>query len=111
MDDLIRRILLITDEMASRLPQVGYEELAAFVQERERLIQQLRKLEPGAEFWQTWKSQVEAMEEWTPAVLLRMTELRQEAQSGLNRTRTAQKQRHVYDPSYQPDSILFDRKK
>ncbi|MFD1776627.1 flagellar protein FliT [Paenibacillus rhizophilus] len=113
MDSLISELGRLTDSMLTRLPEAPYEELTAFVEKRQNLVDNIGKqiVENHQSLTESQKLAIRSILEHDGAILARMNAHRLEAQDGLHKRNMAKAQRSAYEAGYTPDSILMDRKK
>ncbi|BCG61336.1 hypothetical protein [Paenibacillus sp. URB8-2] len=113
MDSIITELNLLTQNVLSRLPDASYEELAAFVENRQNLVDDIGKqiVENHQSLAESQKLAILSILEHDGAILARMNAHRLEARDGLQRRNLAKAQRSAYEAGYTPDSILMDRKK
>lgn len=101
----------LTSTMMSELYEMNYEQLEAFVEERQMIVNGLVELfaeqPPSAEE----KNKVEELLGHDHEIIARMNVLRLEAQDWLHKRGQAKTQRNAYETNYAPDSFLMDKKK
>lgn len=113
LNEAVEALRQATDRVVQRLAAATMEELSAFVEERERLVEVIRSATA-----MTAASEIAALKPVVDAILMkdvlvtrRMTALRDEAAGKLNQTAQVKVQRTAYEPSQLTDSYFFDRKK
>lgn len=111
MDELIRSLDQLTREMMDQLREATYEELEAFVEERQKLVDAIAEKVAFSPSTPAQKQEINRILENDNALLDRMNELRLEAQDWLQKRNQAKAQRSAYEARYAPDSILMDRRK
>nr|WP_110000863.1 hypothetical protein [Paenibacillus pabuli]PWW37454.1 hypothetical protein DET56_109341 [Paenibacillus pabuli]PXW05596.1 hypothetical protein DEU73_108340 [Paenibacillus taichungensis]RAI98868.1 hypothetical protein DET54_1035 [Paenibacillus pabuli] len=97
--------------MMDELYKTDYEQLEAFVEERQVIIDGLVEqfsLQPASV---TEKVKIEQLLGNDHEIIARMNVLRLEAQEWLYRRGQAKTQRKAYESGYTPDSFLMDKKK
>lgn len=111
MDELIRELDQLTQEMLDRLPDAVYEELEDFVEERQILVDSIAEKVAICPASAAQMREIERILGHDAALLARMNALRLEAQDFLQKRSQAKIQRSAYESAYTPDSFLMDRKK
>ncbi|ASA24485.1 flagellar protein FliT [Paenibacillus donghaensis] len=111
MDEWIKRLEQLTDNMMGLLYETTYEELEAFVEERQELVNKIGDLVVSCQPSDAQKREIGRMLERDSEILARMNALRLEAQDWLQKRNQAKAQRSAYEAGYTPDSFLMDRKK
>ena len=111
MDELIRSLDLITRETMDRLQEATYEELEAFVEERQKLVDSIAEKVAICPSTPAQKQEINRILLHDNDLLDRMNALRIEAKDWLQKRNQAKVQRSAYEARYTPDSILMDRKK
>lgn len=111
MDELINELDWLTEKISVHLDDATYEELEAFVEQRqilvERIEQEVGKCQPTS----AQKDAIRRILEHDPAIIARMNAHRLEAKDWLQKRNLAKIQRNAYETAYTPDSFLMDRKK
>lgn len=111
MDDWIRQLEQLTLRFIERLDQATHEEVEKFIQEREQIIGQLQTSGISQEDSLKYRERVQMLLSYDPKILAKMNTLMQEASTGINKIRQSRKQNALYQATYTPDSIYFDKKK
>ncbi|UQZ33831.1 hypothetical protein C2I18_10010 [Paenibacillus sp. PK3_47] len=111
MDELIRSLDQLTKAIIDRLQEATYEELEAFVEERQKLVDGIAEKRVICQLSPAQQSEINRILEQDYELLGRMNALRLEAQDFLMKRGQAKMQRNAYESAYTPDSILMDRKK
>ncbi|OKP85562.1 flagellar protein FliT [Paenibacillus sp. P32E] len=111
MDELIRSLDQLTREMMGRLQEATYEELEAFVEERQEIVDSIAEQVAICQSTSAQKEEIHRILEHDYALLDRMNVLRLEAQDFLQKRNHAKVQRSAYEAKYSADSILMDRRK
>ncbi|MCZ8523603.1 MULTISPECIES: flagellar protein FliT [Paenibacillus] len=108
----IEALETLTESMASRLQEAGYEEVEQFVRDREEIVLSIRRaLQQNPEQASTYAERVQRLLRHDEAISGRIEALRSEAAGQLQKVDTAKTQRGGYDKAYTPDSLFFDRRK
>lgn len=110
MDNLIKLLRDMTGTIVARLQFTSYEELEAFVAERQRIIDELNRLKQTTPFNALEREQLEEILRADAVILMRMEALKNEASDWLQQRGQAKVQRNAYETAYTPDSILMDRR-
>ncbi|AIW41952.1 hypothetical protein MHB54_15735 [Paenibacillus sp. FSL M7-0802] len=95
-------------EIVDKIDQVQYEELVAFTDKRERLIENIMKFKNV--LTQEEKEKLRELGKFDAGILKKMNRLKVEASQWLLKQGTIQEQKSAYNASYTPDSLFFDRK-
>jgi len=111
MDELIWSLNQLTQEIEERLQDTTYEELEAFVDERQELVDSIAEVATICRTTLAQKQEINRILEHDNVILDRMNTLRLEAQDWLQKRNQAKAQRNAYEAAYTPDSFLMDRKK
>lgn len=111
MDKLVQSLDVLTRNLTDRLYETTYEELEAFVEERQELVNKIGDLVVSCQPSDAQKREISRMLERDSEILARMNALRLEAQDWLQKRNQAKAQRSAYEAGYTPDSFLMDRKK
>lgn len=107
LDDLLESASRLMD----RLGEAEFEELVAFVEQREQFVDQLRANPLSEEERRQLADDVHKLLSFDEAIVDRMLALKDEAASGLVRLKGARTQKTAYDQVYSPDSLFFDKRK
>ncbi|WP_410512601.1 flagellar protein FliT [Paenibacillus sp. BR2-3] len=111
MDNLIGELEQLTVDLMPRLQEAPYEELEAYVETRQGLVDSIGEAVTICRPTEGQKQEIRRILEHDSAILARMNALRLEAQDWLQKRNQAKAQRSAYESGYTPDSILMDRKK
>lgn len=111
MDELIRGLDQLTQEILERLQETAYEELEAFVEDRQELVDSIAEQVELGNWTPAQKQEINRILEHDHVILGRMNALRLEAKDWLYKRNQAKVQRNAYEAAYTPDSFLMDRKK
>jgi len=93
------------------LYEANYEQLEAFVEERQIIIDGLTEQFAVQAASLNEKMEIEQLLSNDHEIVARMNVLRLEAQDWLHKRGQAKTQRNAYESSYTPDSFLMDKKK
>lgn len=110
MDNYITSLEELTQALLHRLDQTSYEELEQFVEQRQGLVDEIRRIAETQPYTDDQRSRLETLLQADSSILGRMEELRDEAGQWLKNRGQAKIQRNVYETSYTPDSILMDKR-
>lgn len=111
MDDLLQELEQLTWTITSQLREATPEELEAFVEQRQNLVDAIGKEVEVCPMTSAQKNELRRIMEHDPAIVARMNAHRLEAKDLLHKRNQAKAQRNAYEVGYAPDSILMDRKK
>ncbi|AIQ44011.1 flagellar protein FliT [Paenibacillus sp. FSL R5-0912] len=111
MDNLLQELEQLTQVMNQQLEDATYEELEAFVEQRQKLVEAIGKEVEICQMTSAQKDVLRRIMEHDPAIMARMNAHRLEAKDWLQKRNQAKAQRNAYEVGYTPDSILMDRKK
>ncbi|QUL54542.1 flagellar protein FliT [Paenibacillus tritici] len=111
MDELINQLECLTKNISGQLPESTYEELEAFVEQRQKLVEAIGEEVENCQMTPAQKEILRRILEQDPAIMARMNAHRLEAQDFLQKRGQAKIQRNAYETAYTPDSFLMDRKK
>ena len=111
MDELIEQLQRISTGIVGRLNNVTSEELEAFVEERQKLVDAIGLEVENCQPTPAQKEEIRRIMEYDTSIVSRMNAHRLEAQDWLQKRNQAKAQRNAYESRYSPDSILMDRKK
>jgi DNA repair ATPase RecN len=113
MDDLLRQLEQETEEIMRSLPDVPFEQLAEFVEIRERYLQKIAEYPDAAREMIHYHTRVKHLLGYDTKIVARMSALRDEAQAMLQKANQAKKQRTLYDSEYDYESpgIFMDNRK
>ncbi|GAA3412773.1 hypothetical protein GCM10020370_66320 [Paenibacillus hodogayensis] len=107
----MKRLEVLTSQTVSNLHLLNEEQLAAFVEEREQLIDSIKSLQPTAEQSAVFSERVKAILQYDSVLVQRMTEVQLQGQAEMNRIQNAKKQKMLYDSEYSMGSVMFDKRK
>gem|GEM_PF-864666 len=113
MDKLtyIAELRQLTRTIMDILYEANYEQLEAFVEERQIIIDGLTEQFAVQAASLNEKMEIEQLLSNDHEIVARMNVLRLEAQDWLHKRGQAKTQRNAYESSYTPDSFLMDKKK
>lgn len=97
-----------TLSLVSRINEVDYEELLAFAEQREELVERIIPLKES--FADQDRNRLKDLSKYDTMILDRMDYFKKEASQWLLNRGTIKDQRSAYNSSYTPDSMFFDRK-
>ncbi|MCK6075675.1 hypothetical protein [Paenibacillus silvae] len=98
----------LTLQVIHRLDVINYEEMASFVDQRESLVNNMKA--DGIQLNESDKAKVEQLLEYDQILINKMSLLKNEAASWLNKQGTIRVQKNAYSSNYAPDSLFFDMK-
>lgn len=95
-------------KIVNKIDSVQFEELVAFTDKRERLVENIMKFKDV--LTQEEKEKLKGLGKFDADILKKMNLLKVEASEWLLKQGTIQEQKSAYNASYTPDSLFFDRK-
>ncbi|MBE7681618.1 flagellar protein FliT [Paenibacillus sp. P13VS] len=105
------RLQRLTSTIMEELYEADYENLEAFVEERQVIIDGLVEEFSSQPASLSEKMEIEQLLGNDNEIVARMNVLRLEAQDWLHKRGQAKTQRNAYESGYTPDSFLMDKKK
>lgn len=111
MDKLVKRLELLTQQVVKNLSDVSFEEINAFVAEREVIMTELQTNSFTPEELDRNRDTMKRIIEQDSIILARMNELKDEAAAQMSKISTGRTQKNAYDASYSSDGIYLDKKK
>lgn len=112
MDEYINELEVLTHNLLDRLSFVSYEELEAFVEKRQLLIDRiLLEQTQRNSITDHNRRQIKSLMDSDPLILARMNALQLEATDWLTQRNYAKTQRNSYENNFYHDSVLLDQKK
>ncbi|MEK3880380.1 flagellar protein FliT [Paenibacillus sp. FSL M7-0420] len=111
MDELTNELERLTKNLLAHLYDATYEELEAFVEQRQKLVEAIGDEVENCQMTPAQKDVLRRILEHDPAIMARMNAHRLEAKDWLQKRNQAKIQRNAYETAYTPDSFLMDRKK
>ncbi|MNC23814.1 hypothetical protein D3C75_718490 [compost metagenome] len=108
LGEYINELELLTAEIVRSIDQIGYEQLAAFSEQREQLVfsieSQIAMLTPE------YKQRLQKLSGFDKIILSKMEYYRQDASEWLAKQGTIKVQKNAYTAHYSANSMFFDRK-
>lgn len=111
MDEQILALEKLTESILARLNEASYEELASFIEERQKLIDEINESLKVQSPSPDQKSRLSAILQNDSLLIGKIQELQFEAADWLRQRNHAKAQRNVYEMAYTPESYLMDRRK
>lgn len=111
MDELISSLEELTESVVARLQFISSEDLEAFVEERQHVIDEVNRLKLQTPFSPDQIERLKKILQADSIIVGRMAALKTEASDWLQQRGQAKMQRNAYEAAYTPDSVLMDRKK
>ncbi|WP_261303497.1 hypothetical protein [Paenibacillus andongensis] len=110
MDKIVEAIVELTTQFVQGIEEIRYEDINPFLDQRERLLTQLKQ--------GTWTPEVvnknkELLESITPLniiIMAKIKEFKQEAAFQLGKMEQAKVQKQGYDVHYSSDAAYFDKR-
>ncbi|OMF39672.1 hypothetical protein CXK86_07060 [Paenibacillus sp. BGI2013] len=110
MDDLIKELEQLTQDIMLQIDEVSSDELELFVDKRQNIIDSmLRQDQREASVLQ--QARLKKIMDNDHAILMRMNSLKIEAKDWLIQRKQAKVQKNAYETSYAVDSIIVDTKR
>lgn len=103
----VRQLKILTESLVKRIEDCTEEDFVAFVDQREQLVEAIHQ----SGQMENYRQVLSDIQQYDHVILARMTELRDEALTALNKVQQGKNLRANYQQTYAPDSILFDTKK
>jgi prephenate dehydrogenase len=110
LEEIVHRVELITNQMVERLDSASYEDLADFIDERDRLLVELQVVQESSDS-ASYKSSILRILEQDKLLGAKMMLFKEEAQKAIEKFQAAEKYKQVYDKEYTIDSVFFNKKK
>lgn len=110
MDELIVQLDQITQSVSGSLNQMSSEELVAFVEKRQLIVDQMVANASSIPLNHSQQEKLGSILEFDQMIRERMEQLKLEASNWLIQRDQAKQQRSAYESSYASDSILMDRR-
>lgn len=107
----INQLENLTKNTLSSLYNLDFEQLEAFIEERQVVVDQLLQHFSDTQASEREKEVIQRLVEQDSEILARMNTLRLEAQDWLHKRGQAKVQRNAYEAGYTPDSFLMDKRK
>ncbi|NDI36511.1 flagellar protein FliT [Chengkuizengella sediminis] len=111
MDKLIPQLEELTKQTFEQLNSMSYEQLEQFVQNREKIINQIKNIKITDEHKQKYQQMIQNITKYDKQILEKMKKLKNEASQELHKIQSGKKQKTAYQNAYTADSVFFDRKK
>ncbi|WP_419890181.1 hypothetical protein [Paenibacillus xylanexedens] len=110
MDDLIKELEQLTQDIMLQIDEVSSDELELFVDMRQSIIDSMLKQGKG-EASIPQQARLKNIMDNDHAILMRMNSLKIEAKDWLIQRKQAKVQKNAYETSYAVDSIIVDTKR
>jgi hypothetical protein len=111
LDEQIGELELMTLDVVRQIPQISYQELEEFVEGRQGLVDGIGDLLNDNSLSDSQKKRIDHILQYDSLILNQMSLLKNQSEEWLMQRGQAKAQRHAYELSYTPDSILMDQKK
>lgn len=111
MDNLILKLEKLSQSVVERLDQTTYEELVAFVESRQPILDEMSALISNGALSQRQRDRIQELLHNDMLIEARMRSLKQEASDWLRQRDAAKIQRNAYESAYSVDSLLMDQRK
>ncbi|MGN7359311.1 hypothetical protein ACTHPF_16140 [Paenibacillus sp. SAF-054] len=110
MDSIITRLEELTESVAAQLQFISSDDLSAFVEERQHLIDEINLLKQQSPYTQAQEERLRKVIQFDAVILNKMSSLKVEAAEWLQNRGQAKMQRNAYEAAYTPDSFLMDKR-
>ncbi|MEK4113937.1 hypothetical protein ABIC86_004053 [Paenibacillus sp. DS2363] len=110
MDDLIRELEQLTQDIMLQIDEVSSDELELFVDKRQNIIDSILK-QDQREASISQQARLKRIMDNDQTILMRMNSLKIEAKDWLIQRKQAKVQKNAYETSYAVDSIIVDTKR
>lgn len=110
MDDLIRELEQLTQDIMLQIDEVSSDELELFVDKRQNIIDSILK-QGQREASISQQARLKRIMDNDQTILMRMNSLKIEAKDWLIQRKQAKVQKNAYETSYAVDSIIVDTKR
>lgn len=111
MDDLLLALEKLSQSVVEQLDHISYEELVAFVDLRQPILDEMSAIISTESLRQDQKERIQVLLRNDALVEARMRAFKQEASDWLRQRDAAKVQRSAYETNYAMDSILMDKRK
>ncbi|MDF2958961.1 MAG: hypothetical protein K0S39_696 [Paenibacillus sp.] len=109
-EEILFQVEVLTNSMVQGLESASYNDLVQFVDERDRLINELQE-EPVSFNPDEYRARVLYILEQDKLLGAKMLTFKQEAQKSIEKFQRAEKYKQAYDKEYTMDSIFFNKTK
>lgn len=110
MDDLIKELEQLTQDIMLQIDEVSSDELELFVDKRQNIIDSMLK-QDQREASISQQARLKKIMDNDHTILMRMNSLKIEAKDWLIQRKQAKVQKNAYETSYAVDSIIVDTKR
>ncbi|WP_338707157.1 MULTISPECIES: hypothetical protein [Paenibacillus] len=110
MDDLIKELEQLTQDIMLQIDEVSSDELELFVDKRQNIIDSILK-QDQREASISQQARLKRIMDNDQTILMRMNSLKIEAKDWLIQRKHAKVQKNAYETSYAVDSIIVDTKR
>ncbi|SDD40501.1 hypothetical protein SAMN05428987_4827 [Paenibacillus sp. CF095] len=110
MDDLIKELEQLTQDIMLQIDEVSSDELELFVDKRQNIIDSMLK-QDQREASMSQQARLKKIMDNDQTILMRMNSLKIEAKDWLIQRKQAKVQKNAYETSYAVDSIIVDTKR
>ncbi|UNK18061.1 hypothetical protein MNQ98_27220 [Paenibacillus sp. N3/727] len=111
MDNLILNLEKLSQSVLEQLDQTTYEELVAFVESRQPILDEMSVIISNGALSQHQRDRIQKLLHNDMLIEARMRSLKQEASDWLRQRDAAKIQRNAYESAYSVDSLLMDQRK
>jgi hypothetical protein len=112
MDELLKQLEQLSNDLLLNFQMVTFEDIADFMEQRDEIFNELQYVEISAIDKLKYKGLIDRILSYDPIIVSKMEQLKAEAQKELNKVSSGRMQKNAYDSEHQPaDSLFFDQKK
>lgn len=111
MDKAVARMDELTQQLIMQLDQVDGDQLIAYMEERNALFAVFENHAWTDADRERHETALRRILETTPLILSRMDERKREAAKQLTQLSTTRRQQESYQPSYEVESLFFDKRR
>lgn len=107
-EEYVTQLFDLTLHIIDQIGDIGYEDLAAFADQRESLVKTM--MSNHTEFNESDKIKIKQLMDYDHIIINKMLSLKNEASNWLNKQGSIRVQKNAYSAHYAPDSLFFDTK-
>lgn len=110
MEEGIHRLESLTHQFSKKLEQASYENIVEFVEQRQRLIEQLQRAELTEGDKRKYRNSVEKIIQIDAVVSDKIKSLQEEAGIELEKRNHVRRQKNAYNAAYSQGSFFLDQR-
>lgn len=112
MEALLNKLIQLSSNLVGQIGSCELEELDVYMEEREKLFDELHQFTPGSDQVAAYRPLVELIEKQDAVITGRMTVLRNEANHEIDKINRGKRSKSMYESSsFGDDSLFFDTKR